>query len=114
MLDLKFQGELKYKPLKGLELAVLGDIKYSGSETEHIIKEKSNQAESQRAAYTAAILKNNPQLYQDPDKPYDLPKVTLPVGGYFNTNSYSLTAWDFRASASYNKDFGQDILSLCI
>lgn len=112
VLDLKFQGELKYKPLKGLELAILGDIKYSGSETEHIIKEKSNQAESQRAAYTAAILKNNPQLYQDPDKPYDLPKVTLPVGGYFNTNSYSLTAWDFRASASYNKDFGQDILSL--
>ena len=36
VLDLKFQGELKYKPLKGLELAVLGDIKYSGSERQSI------------------------------------------------------------------------------
>lgn len=112
VLDLKFQGELKYKPIKGLELALLGDVKYSSSETEHTIKEGSNQSESQRAAATAAILKANPLLYTDPDTPYDLPKIVLPVGGFYNTNAYSLMAWDFRASASYNKDFGRDIFSL--
>lgn len=112
VLDLKFQGEVKYKPIEGLELAVLGDVKYSSSETEHIISEHSNQAEAQRAAYTATIQNSNALLYTDPDQPYSLPITVLPVGGFFNTRNYNILAWDFRASASYNKDLGRDILSL--
>lgn len=112
VLDLKFQGELKYKPMNNLELAVLGDVKYSGSDTEHIITEQSNQAQSQRAAYTTAIRDRNNNLYTDPDLPFSQPVSALPVGGYFNTRNYSLLAWDFRASASYNKDFGRNILNL--
>lgn len=112
VLDLKFQAEAKYKPLKNLELSILGDVKYSGSDTEHVIHENSNQAESQRAAYTTVIRDQNPNLYEDPDKPYSNPITVLPVGGYFNTRNYSLLAWDFRASASYNQEFGKNILNL--
>ena len=28
--DVKFQGELKYKPIKGLEFSLLGAVKHSG------------------------------------------------------------------------------------
>lgn len=112
VLDFKFQGELKYKPIRGLELSVLGDVKYNTSEREHYITEHSNQAEANRAAYTTSIRDRNSYLYKDPDNIYALPVSVLPSGGFFNVNDYSLLAWDFRASASYNKDFGKNILNL--
>ena len=52
---LKFQFELKYKPIKDLELAVLGAFKYAASSQEHLVKDKSNQAEAYRAMGTAVI-----------------------------------------------------------
>lgn len=112
VLDLKFQGEFKYKPINNLELSVLGAVKYSGSDTEHKITEHSNQAQAQRAAYTSVIRDSNPNLYTNPDQPYALPTTVLPTGGFFNTRNYSILAWDFRASASYNQSFGKNILSL--
>ena len=37
VVDLKFQGELKWKPIKGLELGVLGAAKFSETGNEHIM-----------------------------------------------------------------------------
>lgn len=35
VVDLKFQGELKWKPIMGLEISALGAVKYSSSSQEH-------------------------------------------------------------------------------
>lgn len=112
VLDLKFQGEMKWSPIRGLELSVLGDIKHSGSNNEHTITEMSNQAMAQRAMETTTIRDANPYLYRDPDNIYADPISVLPVGGILNKTSYSLLAWDFRTSASFNREFGSGILNL--
>lgn len=106
--DLKYQAELKWKPLKGLELAVLGDVKYNSTKNEHKITEDSNQAQAYRAMGTTVIINNNHFLYKDPDNPNALPVTIMPKGGFYNTTEYGLRAWDFRASGSYNTNIGDD------
>ena len=49
IVDVKFQGELKWKPIAGLEFSALGAVKYQGTSQEHNIKDNSNQAEAYRA-----------------------------------------------------------------
>lgn len=112
VLDTKFQAELKYKPLRGLEIAMLGDVKYSSSDTQHTITEKSNQAQAYRAMGTTYIRDNNPYLYRNPNDPYAVPVSVLPQGGFSNRNTYKLFGWDWRASATYNTELGRSILNL--
>jgi TonB-linked SusC/RagA family outer membrane protein len=106
--DLKFQGELKYKPIKGLEIGVLGAAKYSQTTNQHKITEDSNQAEAYRAMGDATIRKSNNYLYDDPDYDYDLPQSVLPTGGFLISKEYKMLSYDFRATANYNKNFGED------
>ncbi len=108
VVDLKFQGEFKYKPLRGLELALLADVKYSGSNTEHTITEYSNQAEAYRAMGTTTIRNNNKYLYTDPYLIYTEPVSVLPQGGFANRSEYSLLGWDTRLSGTYTRDFGAE------
>jgi TonB-linked SusC/RagA family outer membrane protein len=103
--DLKFQGELKWKPLKSLELALLGAIKYSSSTIEHHIKDNSNQALAYRAMPDATIRDSNPFLYTDPDIPYALPISVLPNGGIYNRTDNKMLGYDLRAAATWNKTF---------
>lgn len=102
VLDTKFQAELKARPCKGLELSALGSVRYQLSNTEHNIKDSSNQAEAYRAAMTKMIQNANPFLYKDPDKPNSDKYTVLPQGGILRKNSYSALSLDFRASATYN------------
>ena len=44
VVDLKFQGELKWKPFKKVELAALGAYKHSATTQSHSITDYSNQA----------------------------------------------------------------------
>jgi TonB-linked SusC/RagA family outer membrane protein len=106
--DLKFQGELKYKPIKGLELSVLGAAKYSQTSNQHTVTEYSNQALAYRAMDDSTIRDKNPWLYDDPDYDYDLPQSVLPSGGFFMRTDYKMLSYDFRATANYNKNFGED------
>lgn len=112
VLDTKFQAELKYKPLRGLEIAMLGDIKYSGSDTQHTITEGSNQAQAYRAMGTTYIRDHNPYLYRDPSNPYAEPVSILPRGGFSNRTSYKFFGWDWRTSATYNTELGSSLLNL--
>lgn len=113
VVDLRFQGELKWKPLKGLELSVLGAAKYSSSSQEHKILESSNQAMAYRAMDDATIRNSNTWLYTDPDVLNSLPFSVLPNGGFYNKTDYRMLSWDFRAAASYNTVFrGENILNL--
>lgn len=103
--DLKFQTDLNWKILRGLEANVLAAIKYQSSSQEHNIKDHSNQAEAYRAGVfpeDATIAENNPLLYTNPDEPDALPVTILPEGGIYNRTAYSMRSVDFRASSTYN------------
>jgi TonB-linked SusC/RagA family outer membrane protein len=103
--DLKFQGELKWKVLQGLELSALGAVKFSGSALEHHVKDDSNQSLAYRAMGDATIRESNPYLYSDPDNPYDLPMTVLPVGGIYDCSDNKMLGYDFRAMATWNHVF---------
>lgn len=103
--DLKFQTDLSWKILRGLEANFLAAIKYQSSSQEHHIKDHSNQAEAYRAGVLpedATIAENNPLLYTDPDNPDALPVTILPEGGIYNRTAYTMRGVDFRSSMTYN------------
>lgn len=108
VVDLKFQGELKWKPIKKIELAALGAYKFSTTTQSHEIHDYSNQAWAFRAMDDATMRDANPWLYTDPDNPNSLPVSVLPVGGFYRETKYSMNSYDFRATASYNDVFNDD------
>ncbi|WP_368149750.1 SusC/RagA family TonB-linked outer membrane protein, partial [Bacteroides faecis] len=107
VVDLKFQGEMKWKPVRGLELTALGAVKYQVTSQEHTITDYSNQAMAYRSMPTTHIRDNNPFLYTDPDNPYAVPITVLPQGGIYERTDYRMLAYDFRASAAYNTVFNE-------
>ena len=107
VVDLKFQGELKWKILKGLEATALGAVKYQSTAQEHTISDFSNQAQAYRAMPTTVVRDNNPFLYTDPDNPYAVPVTVLPQGGIYQRTDYSMLAYDFRAGLTYNTVFDE-------
>lgn len=103
--DLRFQGELKWKPFSKGEFSVLGAYKASNTVQQHKITDYSNQAWAFRAMDDATMRKANPWLYTDPDNPNSLPVSVLPSGGFFRETKYSMESYDVRASFSYNNVF---------
>ena len=108
--DLKFQGDINWKPVRGLEIAAIGAIRYYSSRQEHHIKDESNQARAYRAGIdpeNSTIRNLNPYLYTNPDDPLALPETVLPKGGIYDLTEYTLISTDFRATVSYNADLGK-------
>ena len=103
--NLRFQGELKYKPVPRVEAAVLGAVKYTETSRMHHILDSSNQAMAYRAEETTQIRNANSYLYTDPDDPYALPEIILPYGGILEQTRNEMFGWDFRATLSYNATF---------
>ena len=102
VVDLKVQGEIKWKPFRNLQLSALGAYKYSATGQTHYIHEKSNQAIAFRAMDDATIRDRNPWLYKDPDQPNSWPKTVLPKGGFYRKTSYAMNSYDLRATAAFN------------
>lgn len=105
--DVKFQMELKWKPIKDLEVGVLGAIKYSTSSQEHNILEDSNQALAYRAMDNSLIRDNNKLLFTDKDDLYALPISVLKQGGIYQRTENRMTDYDFRATVNYNHTFAR-------
>lgn len=108
VVDLKFQAELNWKPISGLEFNAVGAFRYSSSSQNHYVMDNSNQAMAYRAGVDpedATIRASNPYLYTDPDDPNSLPQTILPKGGIMFHDLYSLSQYDFRGTAQYNKTF---------
>ena len=105
VIDLKYQAELKYKPISKVELSALGAYKFSTTTQSHKITEYSNQALAFRAMDDATMRDANPWLYTDPDQVNNLPETVLPKGGFYRETKYNMRSWDFRATASYNDVF---------
>jgi TonB-linked SusC/RagA family outer membrane protein len=114
--DLKFQSDLTWKIIPGMEANALAAIKYQSSSQEHHIKDQSNQANAYRAGVypeDATIREKNPLLYTNPDVVGALPASILPEGGIYNKTSYSMRGIDFRATINYNQSINDiHILSL--
>ncbi|HBG41861.1 MAG TPA: SusC/RagA family protein [Porphyromonadaceae bacterium] len=102
VVDLRFQGELKWRVLRKLEASALFAYKYSSTTQGHSVKDFSNQAMAYRAMDDATIRDNNPWLYTDPDNPNSLPVTVLPNGGFYNERKYSMNSYDFRGTLNYN------------
>nr|WP_320000304.1 SusC/RagA family TonB-linked outer membrane protein [uncultured Draconibacterium sp.] len=108
VVNVKFQGELKWKVVPKVELSAMGALKYSTTSQEHNATEFSNQAMAYRAMSTSTIRDRNPFLYTDPDDPYALPISVLPEGGIYTRTDYKMLSYDFRTTGSY-KDVFNDI-----
>lgn len=107
VVDTKFQAELKYKPIRDLELSAIGALKYAATSQEHRITENSNQANAYRAMKNTTVRDNNSFLYKDPDNPYALPISVLPQGGFYKRTDNRMLSYDFRATANYNHTFNR-------
>lgn len=111
--DFRFQGELTWKPIKGLEIAGLASIRYHHDELQHNIMDFSNQARAYRAGLglddgdveNDLVRDANEYLYTDPDVTGALPQTILPEGGIVKDTHKRLLALDFRGSVSYNHGF---------
>lgn len=113
VVDMRYQGELKWKPIAGLETAMIGAVKYSSTSKEHNITDFSNQALAYRTMPTTTIRDRNPFLYTDPDNPYAEPITVLPDGGIYEREDFRMFSYDFRATAQYNKIFnGTHIMNM--
>ena len=62
VVDVKFQGEVKWKALPELELSALGAVRYQASSQEHNIKDHSNQATAYRTGMDDAPFDDEKQL----------------------------------------------------
>ena len=102
--DMKFQGEVTWKPILGLEFHALGAYRVQKTSQEHFILNEPNQAEAYRAGVDDPnVMYNNPYLYQDPDKPNSLPITVMPTGGIYTRDDYMVRQLDFRGTVQYNK-----------
>ena len=105
VIDAKFQLELKYKPIKGLELSALGAFKYASSTQVHKVEDNSNQAMAYRSMANGIIRDANKYLYNDPSNPYNLPISVLPYGGFYHKGDNRMSDYDLRTTANYNHTF---------
>ena len=107
MTDLKFQLELNYKPVKGLELSALGAVRYVKSSQEQCVTEYSNMAQAYRAGEDDATIRDkNKFLYKDFSNPDAMAQVVMPKGGFYNVTNNNLLSYYFRATANYNTLLG--------
>jgi len=102
--DIKFQGEINWKPVLGLEVNLLGSYRTYKATREHYVLNHSNQAEAYRAGVDDPnVMYSNTFLYTDPDEPNSLPVSVMPTGGIYVLNENSVDQLDFRGTVQYNK-----------
>ncbi|RAW01383.1 SusC/RagA family TonB-linked outer membrane protein [Pseudochryseolinea flava] len=103
--DISTQADFNYEIKPNIVFRSTIQGRYATTKREHVIHEKSNQAEAYRADSTQFIKAANNLLYSDPDDPSSQPKVVLPVGGFNNINEDELTYFYIRNSINWDKVF---------
>ena len=100
--DLKFQGQLTWKPLRELELNAVVSYRTLQTAQQHFILNNSNQANAYRAGVgDPNIQYSNTYLYTDPDEPNSLPISVMPEGGIYIRNDKNVSQLDFRATGEW-------------
>ena len=103
--DLRFQGELNWTIVPGLDFNSLASFRYTQTSMQHHIKDDSNQARAYREMSDAVIQNKNPYLYTDPDHLNSLPTTILPNGGIYEKREYKSPSYTIRNSITYNDSF---------
>jgi TonB-linked SusC/RagA family outer membrane protein len=106
--DISTQADINYDINDALSFRSTVQGRYATTKREHVIHEKSNQAEAYRANGTQYIEDANPLLFRDPDDPSSQPKVVLPEGGFNNVNEDELLYFYIRNSLNYSHAFNAD------
>lgn len=105
VVDAKFQAELNWTIIPGLDFSSLASYRYVSSSNQHHIKDESNQARAYREMSDATIRDKNPFLYDDPDELNTEPVSILPVGGIYEKREYKTRSYTVRNSLTWNKIF---------
>ena len=104
VFDVKFHGEINYKPILGLEINLLGAYRTSKASLDHNVLNSSNMALAYRAGVDDPnVMYNNTYLYTDPDQPNSLPVSVMPSGGIWINRLNQVKQLDFSGTVSYNK-----------
>jgi TonB-linked SusC/RagA family outer membrane protein len=103
--DISTQADITYSLLDNLSIRSAVQGRYASTKREHIIHERSNQAEAYRADGTQYIQDANTLLYKDPDDPTGLGRVVLPEGGFNNLNQDELKYFYIRNSIDWTQTF---------
>ncbi|HYG20291.1 MAG TPA: SusC/RagA family TonB-linked outer membrane protein, partial [Ohtaekwangia sp.] len=103
--DISTQADINYEFHENLNFRSTIQGRYATTKREHVIHERSNQAEAYRANGTQYIEDANPLLFRDPDDPTSQPKVILPEGGFNNVNEDELLYYYIRNSVTWSHTF---------
>lgn len=103
--DISTQADITYDINENFTLRSALQGRYATTQREHVIHERSNQAEAYRADDTQYIQDANRLLYRDPDDPGSQPKVVLPEGGFNNVNQDELKNFYVRNTLEWSKTF---------
>src|SRR5690606_14738114 len=104
--DIATQIDLNYDITDNLTFRSTVQGRYAATQREHVIHERSNQAEAYRADDTQYIQDANPLLFRDPDDPGGQPRVVLPEGGFNNVSSDALKYFYIRNSIDWSHTIG--------
>ena len=99
--DLTTQADLNYRVKENITLRSAVQGRFATTKKEHVIHERSNQAEAYRANDTQFIQESNPLLYDDPDDGNPNPIVVLPEGGFNNLDTDELRYFYMRNSVDW-------------
>ncbi|MCQ2266085.1 MAG: SusC/RagA family TonB-linked outer membrane protein [Bacteroidaceae bacterium] len=104
--DMKFQAELSYKPIAGLDIQGLVSYRTDRTNFEHFVLNNSNYANAYRAGVdNPNIMYSNKYLYTDPDQPNSLPVSVMPEGGIYLSEKNVLNHLYTRGSVTYSRDW---------
>lgn len=107
--DIKFQGQVAWKPIKSLELKAMMAYRTETTNNEHFILNHSNQAEAYRAGVGNPNVQDlNKYLYSDPDKPGSDPVSVMPQGGIYLSELNKLSQYDLRLSGDWKKFWNEE------
>ena len=106
--DISAQADLNFNITDNLAVHSVLQGRYATTRQEHVVHERSNQAEAYRADDTQYIQESNQLLFNDPDDPGSLPKVVLPEGGFNYLDESSLLNFYVRNSLDWSRTFSRD------
>lgn len=103
VVDLSVQTDFEVIPFDDFSLKGVIQGRFANTKRDHMVHERSNQAEAFRAADTQFIQEANNLLYNDPDNPGLNPVSVLPVGGFNYVDQTDLLNLFGRVSGEWSK-----------
>ncbi|GJM28286.1 MAG: SusC/RagA family TonB-linked outer membrane protein [Cyclobacteriaceae bacterium] len=105
VVDVSAQADFEVRPNDNLAVKGVVQARYANTIRDHMVHERSNQAEAFRANDTQFIQDNNNLLFRDPDNPGLNPKVVLPEGGFNYVDQTDLINFFNRISIEWSKTY---------